>query len=297
MQAAFGNLQTARASTATEEMCRVSVNTAAYALTALVSVDHGRYWTNQLLSKRLIQILDSCPTVLCRDSIRRCGKWQHQTSPKHRRRSSICSKNAYRNCVTRIQTTAGTTSSAPWTPSPKQLSVPYSFRNVDMTPKFTSRVFDAAEATLSILGDRFLHLSDSLPAPRDLTAIATNFRPFSEDPILDDNDEYNTSRRKMLRSNINALYATPTRGDVNLWRLTRAGQTLMCSGGYLLASKNMVSEQTEDEWLDEDEQEWREELLRYAVLTLLGIAHSLSDGCGGRQVKVWDEVLCGTTVG
>ena len=194
--------------------------------------------------------------------------------------------------MTRVQATAETTSSAPSVIS-EALSASYRLSRADITPEFANRVFDAAETTLSILGARSVRLSDYLPAPRNIAALATNSRPFSEDPVLDDNDEYKTSRRQMVRSNINALFATPTRGDVNLWRLTCAGQALMCSRGCLLASKEMVSDQAEGEWVNEDEFEWREELLRYAVLALLGIAQSLSDGYGGRQVKVWDQVLCG----
>ena len=39
----------------------------------------------------------------------------------------------------------------------------------------------------------------------------------------------------------------------------------------------------------------RQELLDYMGLAVLGLPQSLSDRFEGRQVKVWDQVICGPT--
>ena len=48
------------------------------------------------------------------------------------------------------------------------------------------------------------------------------------------------------------------------------------------------------EWEDTDEIEWRQELLDYRLLAVLGLAQSLSGNYGDREVKVWDQVICGS---
>ncbi|KAK5123477.1 hypothetical protein LTR85_002515 [Meristemomyces frigidus] len=172
------------------------------------------------------------------------------------------------------------------------LSAKEQLSGAEMTAAFATTVFGSGETALRIAGERLLHLSGGPPVPQDVAAL-NDFRSFATEPVLDDNDVYKTTRRQNLRASVHELFATPTQGDVKQECLTSAGQVLMLAGGCMKATKDHFS----DGEVDVEEKEWREELLSYAVLAILGLAQSLSHTYGGRQVEVWDQVICGTAVG
>ena len=170
--------------------------------------------------------------------------------------------------------------------------------NSEMTPQFTEKLFEAGETALRICGERLLHLC-CLPAPLGMLSRAAGFRPFDivEPNLEEQNDDYDTGYkadgRYRLRLNANSLFAQPTHSDINGWRGTCALEILMLGGGSMKASKDLFA----GEELSEEELIWRKELLDYTSLAVVGLAQSLSGWYGGRELRVWDQVICGSAAG
>jgi hypothetical protein len=167
--------------------------------------------------------------------------------------------------------------------------------NSEMTPQFTEEVFEVGETALRICGERLLHLC-SLPAPTVMLSRAAGCRPFEivEPNPEEQNDFYDTGYkadgRARLRLNVHSLFAQPTDSDINGWRGTCAIGILMMGDGCMKASKGLFA----GEELSDEELIWRKELLDYTSLAVVGLAQSLSDRDGGRELRVWDQVICGS---
>lgn len=164
-----------------------------------------------------------------------------------------------------------------------------------MTPEFMTYVFDAGQSALQMCGDRLLCLSGQ-PTPTNVAACAA-FQPCEiREPEgfarQDAHEEvYRAGVRERARWNLNLLFAQPAESDIELKRLADGSGVLIECDICLMASKDMFADQA-----NADELEWRRELLGYSVLTVVGLAPSLSATYGGRQVSVWAQIICGTEV-